>query len=100
VDGIILGKEKELEIERRSLAMPRSRDLCLTFSAIADDMLTDYLQRMKQQIMGWFGNIKKQKIEVLSATDNTLMTSTPEVILITIVLLNTNTNTNTNTNII
>ena len=88
--------EKELEIGRRSLAMPRSRDLCLTFSAIADDMLTDYLQRMKQQIMGWFGNIKKQKIEVLSATDNTLMTSTPEVILITIVLLNTNTNTNSN----
>jgi hypothetical protein len=79
--------EKELELERRSLAMPRSRDLCFTFSAIADDMLTDYLQRMKQQIMGWFSNIKKQKIEVLSATDSTLMTSTPEVILILIIIL-------------
>jgi Exocyst complex component Sec6 len=48
------------------------------FSTYCEDLLHEYLQRIKTMLMNWFDNIKKQPIEIVEAPDKTLTTSTPE----------------------
>jgi hypothetical protein len=48
------------------------------FQQIAEDLLQEYLHRIKGQIMKWFENIKKQPLEITKAADNTLITTNPE----------------------
>ena len=52
---------------------------CATeFLKIADDLIHEYLFRIKSQVMGWFDNIQKQKLEILKSSDGNLMTTMPE----------------------
>ena len=52
---------------------------CLTrFEEVCDDLLSEYLHRIKAQVLKWFGNIKRQPLEVVPAADKTLITSQPE----------------------
>jgi hypothetical protein len=48
------------------------------FEGISEDLLSEYLDRIKTQVMNWFNNIKKQPKEITKAADNTLITSNPE----------------------
>ena len=56
----------------------RNRHYCIEYQLISAELVNQYLIRITDQVMGWFGNIKKQTIEVVKATDGTLMTSVPE----------------------
>lgn len=40
--------------------------------------LSEYLDRIKTQVMDWFRNIEKQPLEIVEAADGTLITSHPE----------------------
>jgi hypothetical protein len=55
-----------------------NRPSCELFSRISDDILSEYLHRIKNQIAKWFDNIKQQQLEITTATDNTLITTHPE----------------------
>lgn len=39
---------------------------------------SEYLDRIKTQVMDWFRNIEKQPLEIVEAADGTLITSHPE----------------------
>ena len=55
-----------------------SRQFCFKLSQIAEDLLHEYLQRIKNQVMSWFQNIQGLKIEIKEYDDKTLITSSPE----------------------
>ena len=48
------------------------------FEEVCDDLLSEYLHRIKAQVLKWFGNIRRQPLEVVPAADKTLITSQPE----------------------
>ena len=48
------------------------------FDLIPSTLSSEYLDRIKTQVMDWFGNIKKQPLEIVKASDSTLITSHPE----------------------
>jgi hypothetical protein len=45
---------------------------------ISDDLLNEYLYRIKAQVMGWFDNIKNFPVEITKTPDDNLTTSRPE----------------------
>lgn len=45
---------------------------------ISDELLNEYLFRIKAQVQTWFENIKKLPLEIAKTADNTLTTSRPE----------------------
>lgn len=57
---------------------PPMRACCRAFLSIAEELMHEYLHRIKKQVMQWFDNIKKQPLEVGKAGDGTLITSMPE----------------------
>jgi hypothetical protein len=54
------------------------RPTCIVFAQLSEDLMNEYLHRIKSQVMEWFGNIKKQQAEVVRSTEGILITSTPE----------------------
>lgn len=54
------------------------RDSTVEFINKAEDLLHEYLERIKKQVNEWFVNIKQQQTEVIGNTDGTLFTSKPE----------------------
>lgn len=54
------------------------RAVCLKFSQMIDELMTQYLFTIKAQVMQWFENIKSQPVEVVRSTEGILITSTPE----------------------
>ena len=48
------------------------------FEAHCDELLSEYLDRIKTQVLKWFGNIKRQPLDIVAAVDKTLITSQPE----------------------
>lgn len=55
-----------------------NRPSSAAYSQISEDLMNEYLDRIKNQVMEWFGNIRRQQTEVVQSTDGTLITSTPE----------------------
>ena len=52
---------------------------CLkSFESHCDELLSEYLDRIKTQVLKWFGNIKRQPLDIVTAVDKTLITSQPE----------------------
>ena len=52
---------------------------CLkAFESHCDELLSEYLDRIKTQVLKWFGNIKRQPLDIVAAVDKTLITSQPE----------------------
>ena len=52
---------------------------CLkAFEVHCDELLSEYLDRIKTQVLKWFGNIKRQPLDIVAAVDKTLITSQPE----------------------
>jgi len=58
--------------------MKCDRVCCQEFLRIAEELVHEYLYRIKSQVMGWFNNIKSQKVELGKSTDGTLITTMPE----------------------
>mgnify|MGYP003385933090 CR=1 FL=1 len=54
------------------------RDSTIEFVNKAEDLLHEYLERIKKQVNEWFVNIKQQQTEVIANNDGTLFTSKPE----------------------
>ena len=54
------------------------RPTCIVFAQLSEELMNEYLHRIKSQVMEWFGNIKKQQAEVVRSTEGILITSTPE----------------------
>jgi hypothetical protein len=54
------------------------RPMCAEFLRISEDLINEYLYRIKSQVMEWFGNIKKQPMEIIKTGEGTLVTSIPE----------------------
>ena len=52
------------------------RYMCLPFPCLPSS--SEYLDRIKTQVMDWFRNIEKQPLEIVEAADGTLITSHPE----------------------
>jgi hypothetical protein len=48
------------------------------FQSIKQDLLDEYKSRIKTQVNEWFGNIKKQPVEIIKGPKRTLVTSNPE----------------------
>lgn len=48
------------------------------FTTIAEELLNEYLDRIKHQVMEWFTNIKNQTTEIVVNNDGTLFTAKPE----------------------
>jgi hypothetical protein len=51
---------------------------CKRHDELAEQLMTEYLNRIKAQVMKWFGNIRKQELEIIDAGDRPLVTSNPE----------------------
>eukprot|EP01041_Mallomonas_annulata_P015603 gene15603-32961_t len=51
---------------------------CQEYLTYQENLVLEYLDRIKSQVMEWFRNIKKQNRDVIKAADGTLITSTPE----------------------
>jgi len=54
------------------------RPFCMKLGRIAEQLLGEYLLRIKSQVLSWFKNIKGLKVEIKENSDGTLITSTPE----------------------
>ena len=54
------------------------RPFCMKLGRIAEQLLSEYLTRIKNQVLSWFKNIKGLKVEIKENSDGTLITSTPE----------------------
>jgi hypothetical protein len=54
------------------------RDSSVEFVNKAEDLLHEYLERIKKQVNEWFANIKQQQTEVVATDEGTLFTSKPE----------------------
>lgn len=54
------------------------RQSCQDYNEMAQNLIHEYLHRIKSQVMEWFDNIRKQTIEIGRAPDGTLITSVPE----------------------
>jgi len=48
------------------------------FKLLSEDLMNEYLDRIKHQVMQWFENIKKLPLEARRNTDNTVVTTNPE----------------------
>ena len=55
-----------------------SRDSVKVYIQYQENLLFEYLDRIKRQVLEWFDNIKRQNREIVRAADGTLITSQPE----------------------
>jgi hypothetical protein len=54
------------------------RPMCGQFLGFADELVNEYLHRIKTQVMQWFTNIQKRQVDIIKGNGGFLLTSVPE----------------------
>ena len=68
----------EYYIGQMDIIDQNDRESIEKFTTIAEELLNEYLDRIKHQVMEWFTNIKNQTTEIVVNNDGTLFTAKPE----------------------
>lgn len=67
------GKKEGLQMKPGNVLMCQEE-----FKTLSEDLMAEYLDRIKHQVVQWFNNIKKLPLEPRQNTDGTVITTNPE----------------------
>lgn len=76
-----MGTYEEVDSVTSSPSMKARGPACKSvseFTKISEDLMNEYLFRIKNQVLTWFGNIRNLPVEIIRTADGNLITAHPE----------------------